>query len=261
MLLLKGRVAVVTGATGGIGFEIAAEFASRGATVVACSRRLTDAQAVAKKVGRGAHGAELDIASAASVSAFAEKMAARYGRIDVLVNNAGYPFQREIWYKKFHEVTDAEADRVMQVDLAGTFRLTRAIIPLMLRKGVAGNNGGDGGGGVIISISSTPAVAGHTEGAPYTLAKAGIIAMTKHIALEYGRDNIRAYTLALGNIATDATFRSMTEKEREAAAGENAMRRWGRPAEVAKVAAGLAGDDFSFSTGNTIVVDGGAVLL
>lgn len=261
MLLLKSRVAVVTGATGGIGFEIAAEFVSRGATVVACSRRLADAQAVAKKVGRGAHGAELDIASAASVSAFAEKMAARYGRIDVLVNNAGYPFQREIWYKKFHEVTDAEADRVMQVDLAGTFRLTRAIIPLMLRNGAAGNNGGDGGGGVIISISSTPAVAGHTEGAPYTLAKAGIIAMTKHIALEYGRDNIRAYTLALGNIATDATFRSMTEKEREVAAGENAMRRWGRPAEVAKVAAGLAGADFSFSTGNTIVVDGGAVLL
>lgn len=258
MLLLKGRVAVVTGATGGIGLEVAAEFASRGATVVACSRRLADAEAVAKRVGRGAQGAELDIASAASVSAFAEKMAAGHGHIDVLVNNAGYPFQREIWYKKFHEVTDAEADRVMQVDLAGTFRITRAVIPLMLRNG-NGSNGG--GGGVIISISSTPAVAGHTEGAPYTLAKAGIIAMTKHIALEYGRDNIRAYTLALGNIATDATFRSMTEEEREAAAGENAMRRWGRPAEVARVAAGLAGDDFSFSTGNTIVVDGGAVLL
>lgn len=263
---LKGRVAAVTGATGGIGFEVAAELASRGATVVACSRRLSDAQDVAKKIGGGARGAELDIASAASVRAFAKSLVASehggVGRIDILVNNAGYPFQRDIWYKRFHEVTDAELESVMRVDLAGTFRLTRAIIPLMLdsRNGKE-KKGRERMGGVIISISSTPALVGHTEGAPYSLAKAGIIAMTKHIALEYGRDNIRAYTLALGNIATDATFKSMTEKERQAAAGENAMRRWGRPSEVARVVASLASDDFSFSTGNTIVVDGGAVLL
>ena len=129
--------------------------------------------------------------------------------------------------------------------------MTRAVIPIMVKKKR----------GVIISISSTPAIAGHTEGAPYTLAKAGIIAMTKHVALEYGRDNVRAYTLALGNIATDATFNSMTEKERIAAAQENAMKRWGTPREVAKVAASVAGDDFSFATGNTIVIDGGAVFL
>jgi 3-oxoacyl-[acyl-carrier protein] reductase len=115
--------------------------------------------------------------------------------------------------------------------------------------------------GVIISISSTPAIAGHVEGAPYTLAKAGIIAMTKHVALEYGNRGIRAYSLALGNIATNATFDSMDEKARREAAQENAMKRWGKPREVARVAASLAGEDFSFATGNTIVIDGGAVLL
>lgn len=248
MQLLKGRVAVVSGATRGIGFEIAKELASRAATVVVCSRDLKSAQEAAKKID--AHAAQLDISSASSVKSLVRKVVKEYGRIDILVNNAGYPFDRKIWYKKFHEVRDKEADAVIDVDLKGTFRLTRSVIPAMMKKG-----------GVIISMSSTPAIAGHTEGAPYTLAKSAIIAMTKHIALEYGANNIRAYTLALGNIATDATFNSMTEKERKAAAKENAMKRWGKPSEVARVAASIAGDDFSFATGNTIVIDGGAVLL
>lgn len=85
-------------------------------------------------------------------------------------------------------MTDDEVDAVIDVDLKGTFRLTRAVLPVMVQ---------GGRGGVIINISSTPAVAGHTEGAPYTLAKAGIAAMTKHIALEYGPDNIRHTRLRL----------------------------------------------------------------
>lgn len=248
---MKGRVALVTGATRGIGFEIADELATRGATVIACSRRLASAEKAAGRISKNAHAGVVDISSPASVRDFVKKTVKDFGTIDILVNNAGYPFDRKVWYKRFHETTDEEADAVMEVDLKGTFRMNRAVIPIMVKKK----------GGVIISISSTPAIAGHTEGAPYTLAKAGIIAMTKHIALEYGRDNVRAYTLALGNIATDATFNSMTEKERISAAQENAMKRWGAPREVARVAASVAGDDFSFATGNTIVIDGGAVFL
>jgi 3-oxoacyl-[acyl-carrier protein] reductase len=134
----------------------------------------------------------------------------------------------------------------------GSVRISQTVISSMLKRD---------GGGVIISISSTPVISGYTEGAPYTVAKAGIIAMTKHIALEYGGRNIRAYALALGNIATDATFNSMTASEKKKAAMENAMKRWGSPKEVARVAASIASDDFSFATGNTIVVDGGTVLL
>lgn len=246
----KGRIAVVSGATRGIGFEIAKELAARGAMVVVCSRDLTSAQAAAKKIGENARAAQLDISSAASVRSLVNMITKEHGRIDILVNNAGYPFDRKIWYKKFHEVQDNEASAIIDVDLKGTYCLTRAVIPAMLKNG-----------GAVISISSTPAIAGHMEGSPYTLAKSAIVAMTKHIALEYGKRNIRAYTLALGNIATDATFSSMTEKERKSAAQENAMKRWGKPAEVARVAASLTDDDFSFATGNTIVIDGGAVLL
>lgn len=250
-LPLKGKVAAITGATRGIGFEMALEFARRGAAVLLCSRDIKSAGDAAKKVGKNAHPFSLDISSPASVRAFVKDAVAGHGRIDVLVNNAGYPFDKKTWYKEMHEVTDEEFDRILDVDLKGTFRLTRAVLPVMVRKK----------SGVIISISSTPAIAGHVEGAPYTLAKAGIIAMTKHVALEYGNRGIRAYSLALGNIATNATFDSMDEKARREAAQENAMKRWGKPREVARVAASLAGEDFSFATGNTIVIDGGAVLL
>jgi NAD(P)-dependent dehydrogenase (short-subunit alcohol dehydrogenase family) len=248
--LLKDKVAIVTGASKGIGFEIAKEFAARGAIVVACSRSMEDAAKSAGLIKGKVHPEQLDVTSPPGVAKFMHHVLEKYKRVDILVNNAGYPFDRKIWFKKFHEVTEDEVDRVIAVDLKGTFRLSQAAIPQMVKKG-----------GVIISISSTPAISGHTEGAPYSIAKAGIIAMTKHIALEYGSKNIRAYTLALGNISTDATFNSMTAAEKKKAAAENAMRRWGFPREVASVAASIADDSFSFATGNTIVVDGGAVLL
>jgi 3-oxoacyl-[acyl-carrier protein] reductase len=253
-LPLKGKVAAITGATRGIGLEIAKEFARRGATVLVCSRDIKSAGDAAKRVGKNAHPFSLDVSSPASVRAFVQDAVVKHGGIDILVNNAGYPFDKNTWYKELHEATDEEFDRVLEVDLKGTLRLTRAVLSVMVKKK-------NGGGGVIISISSTPALAGHVEGAPYSLAKAGIIAMTKHVALEYGDRGVRAYSLALGNIATDATYGSMDEKARRQAAQENAMKRWGRPEEVARVAASLASDDFAFATGNTIVIDGGAVLL
>jgi 3-oxoacyl-[acyl-carrier protein] reductase len=248
--LLKGKVAVVTGASKGIGYEIAREFAERGASVILCSRKISAAQKAADMIHRATLAEQLDITDAASVKKLVARINERYGRIDILVNNAGYPFERKVWYKSFHDGTDDELDRIIEVDLKGTARMSRAVIPLMTRQG-----------GVIISIASTPSISGYTEGAPYTLAKAAIIAMTKHIALEYGQRNVRAYTLALGNIASEATFDSMTPAERKKAANENAMRRWGDPREVARIAASIASDDFAFATGNTIVIDGGTVLL
>jgi 3-oxoacyl-[acyl-carrier protein] reductase len=249
--LLKGKVAIVTGASRGIGFEIAREFAARGATVVVCSRKTASAEKAASMIKGKTYPERLDVTDSAGVAKLVQHVAERHGRIDILVNNAGYPFDRKIWTKRFHEVTEDELDRVIQVDLKGTFRLCHSTLPIMFK----------GGGGVIINIASTPAISGSNEGGPYTVAKAGVIAITKHIALEYGDKNIKAYTLALGNISTDATFNSMTVTEKKKAALENSMKRWGDPSEVAKVAASVAGDDFSFATGNTIVIDGGTVLL
>lgn len=151
----------------------------------------------------------------------------KYGRIDILINNAGYPFNSNIWYRRFHEVTDQELQEIIRVDLEGSVRLSRAVIFSILKKeGTKKNNdAGNGNGGVIINIASTPAIAGYTKGAPYTIAKAANIALTKCIALEYGSNNIRSYTMALGNIATLATYNSMTEIDRNKAAEEPSMKR------------------------------------
>jgi 3-oxoacyl-[acyl-carrier protein] reductase len=258
-LLLKNKIAVVTGSTRGIGFAIAKEFAeNNGATTVVCSRNNEQAKRAIRQISSDkVFAAEIDVASDPSVKEFMQQILSKFGRIDILVNNAGYPFDKNIWYKRFHEGTDEELQKIMGVDVQGSVRLSRAVISSMIQKNTNKNSSG---GGVIINISSTPAIAGHTEGAPYTIAKAANIALTKCIAKEYGINGIRSYTMALGNIATMATYDSMTEVARNKAAEEPPMKRWGRPEEVAKIAASIASDSFSFATGNTIVIDGGTVL-
>jgi NAD(P)-dependent dehydrogenase (short-subunit alcohol dehydrogenase family) len=250
---LKGKIAVVTGSTKGIGFAISKEFAeNNGVTVIVCSRSIQKAEKAAQQINGKAFAAEIDITSNSSVKRFLQKVLSNYRRIDILINNAGYPFNSNIWSKKFHKVTDEELDKIIEVDLKGSVRLSKAVINHMLKNEIKG---------VIINISSTPAIVGHIQGAPYTLAKASLIALTKHIAMEYGSNNIRAYTLALGNIATEATFNSMSQEDRKMASEEASMKRWGKPEEVAKAAACIASCNFSFATGNTIVIDGGTVLL
>jgi 3-oxoacyl-[acyl-carrier protein] reductase len=258
-MLLKDKVAVVTGSTRGIGFAIAKEFAeNNGATTIVCSRIKEQAERAIKQISSGkVFAAEIDVASDISVKKFMQQTLSNFGRIDILVNNAGYPFDNNIWYKRFHEVTDEELQKILEIDLKGSVRLSRAVISSMLEKDTDENGGGRG---VIINISSTPAIAGYTKGAPYTIAKAGNMGLTKCIAMEYGSNKIRSYTMALGNIATLATYNSMTEEDRNKAAQENSMKRWGKPEEVAKIAACIASDSFSFATGNTIVIDGGTVL-
>ena len=255
--LLKDKVAVVTGSTTGIGFAIAREFAeNNGATTIVCSRIKAKAEEAITQIGGKVFAAQIDVADGYSVRKFMQQVLLSHGRIDILVNNAGYPFDSNIWYKRFHQVTDEELHKIIEVDLEGSVRLSRAVISSMLQKSADKKSNG----GVIINISSTPAIAGHIQGAPYTIVKAANIALTKCIAMEYGSNNIRSYSMALGNIATLATYYSMTEIDRNKAAEEPSMKRWGKPEEVAKVAACIASDNFSFATGNTIVIDGGTVL-
>jgi 3-oxoacyl-[acyl-carrier protein] reductase len=254
LLSLKGKVAVVTGSTRGIDFAISKEFAENNdATVIVCSRSKQSAVKSVEEIKGKTFAAEIDVTNSSSIKRFLQQIISDHERIDILINNAGYPFDRKIWYKKFHEVTDDEVDRIIEVDLKGSVRLSMAVLHSMLQ-----NNPEEW---VIINISSTPAIAGHIEGASYTIAKAANIALTKCIVLEYGGKNIRAYTLALDNIATLAKYYSMNENDRNKAAGEPSMRRGGKPEEVAKIAASIASDNFSFATGNTIVIDGGTVLL
>ena len=254
LLSLKGKVAVVTGSTIGIDFAISKEFAENNdATVIVCSRSKQSAVKSAEEIKGKTFAAEIDVTNSSSIKRFLQQIVSDHERIDILINNAGYPFDRKIWYKKFHEITDDEVYRIIEVDLKGSVHLSMAVLHSMLQNNLEE--------WVIINISSTPAIAGHIEGASYTIAKAANIALTKCILLEYGGKNIRAYTLALDNIATLAKYYSMNENDRNKAAEEPSMRRWGRPEEVAKVAVCIASDNFSFATGNTIVIDGGTVLL
>jgi len=248
------KVAVVTGSTIGIDFAISKEFAENNdATVIVCSRSKQSAVKSAEEIKGKTFAAEIDVTNRSSIKRFLQQIVSDHERIDILINNAGYPFDRKIWYKKFHEITDDEVYRIIEVDLKGSVHLSMAVLHSMLQNNLEE--------WVIINISSTPAIAGHIEGASYTIAKAANIALTKCILLEYGGKNIRAYTLALDNIATLAKYYSMNENDRNKAAEEPSMRRWGRPEEVAKVAVCIASDNFSFATGNTIVIDGGTVLL
>jgi 3-oxoacyl-[acyl-carrier protein] reductase len=217
-LSLEGKIAIVTGSSKGIGFAIAKEFAeNKGATVIVCSRYFEHARRASAQIKGRALPFRLDVTDKSSINEFMRQIKLNHKRVDILLNNSGYPFDRNIWYKSFHEVTDEELDRIIEVDLKGSIRLARAVIPSMLeaenlahrdagKKELCQNEGPQNRGGVIINISSIPAIAGHSYGSPYTIAKSGNIALTKCIAREYGSRNIRAYTLALGNISTKATY-------------------------------------------------------
>ena len=213
------KVAVVTGSTRVIDFAISKEFAeNNNAIVIVCSRSKQSAVKSAEEIKGKTFAAEIDVTNRSSIKRFLQQIVSDHERIDILINNAGYSFDRKIWYKKFHEVTDDGVDRIIEVDLKGSMRLSMAVLHSMLQ-----NNPEEG---AIINISSTPAIAGHIEGASYTIAKAANIALTKCIVLEYSDKNIRAYTLALDNIATLAKYYSMNENDRNKAAEEPSMRRW-----------------------------------
>ena len=263
---LLDKVALVTGSSKGIGFEIAKLFSEKGAVVVVCSRNLDQSNTAAEKLKGITFALEVDVADESSVKKFIKEVMNRFQKIDILVNNSGYPYDDIIWNKKIHEGSDDELEKIINVDLFGSIRLCRAVLPIMIINSsnvIQSSNilGGRDDGGVIINISSAIAISGRVGGFPYSIAKSGNRTLTKCIAKEYSIFGMRAYTLALGNIATPATLDSMTEQIIIKAALESPMKRWGKPSEVAKVAASLAEHNFAYATGNTIVIDGGTILI
>ncbi len=256
---LEDKVILISGSSRGIGYEMAKYFAEIcGSIVIVCSRHIENAKKVSKIIKGKTYPIELDVTNTNNIDYCIGDIIKKFGKIDILINNAGYRFDKELWYKKFHEIEIDHFMEIINVDLIGSIRLSKAVLSQMIKKDKVINNKS---GRVIINISSTPALSGHIEGSPYTIAKSGVIGLTKHIAREYGIYNIRAYTLALGNISTDATYYSMDEKNRSRAKEETSLKRWGSPDEVAKIASHIASDDFSYSTGNTIVIDGGTIMI
>lgn len=146
---LTGKIAVITGSSKGIGFAMAKEFAENNdAIVIVCSRKEEQAARALAQIKGKAFAAELDVIDGLSIKKFMQKILSDHKRIDILVNNSGYPFDKDIWYKKFHEGTDEELDRIMEVDLKGSVRLSRAVIPVMLQNNniITGNENENRGG-------------------------------------------------------------------------------------------------------------------
>ena len=254
-LSLQDKIVLISGSSRGIGYNMAKYFAENcGSTVIICSRHIENAIKVSKNIKGKTYALELDVTNMDNIYIGIEEIINKFDKIDILINNAGYRFDKELWYKKFHQIEINRFMEIINVDLMGSIRLSKLVLTRMIK-----NN--NKSGGVIINISSTPAINGHIEGSPYTIAKSGIIGLTKHIAREYGIYNIRAYTLALGNIATEATYDSMDQLHRSLAEEDTSLKRWGKPEEVAKITAHLASDDFSYSTGNTIIIDGGTIMV
>jgi 3-oxoacyl-[acyl-carrier protein] reductase len=170
-----------------------------------------------------------------------------FGKVDVLLNLAGYPARGE-WNKSFMELTPEDFYKPLNVDLFGSFLCAHAVAPHFLEQK----------SGVIVNVSSTPALSGHNKGFAFTVAKAGIIGLTKALAFELA-PYVRVNTVALGNIETEW----VSELSREELARErsgNLIKRFGTPDEIAKSLVFLCSEDSSFLNGQTIVLDGGSTL-
>ena len=254
MKLLNERVAVITGSTKGNGRAIANIFSQQGANVVVTGRDQGEAQNVvdefSKEYGTDALGLKVDVTSVAEVEEMVDKILHKYGRIDVLVNNAGYPIKDDLWDVSFDQISDEVLERVLDVDTVGTYRCCREVLPLMVERRR----------GVIINISSTPAISGYIKGAPYTVAKAANLGITKHLAAEFGKYGIRCNAIAPGTIATQRNWERLTTEQRVDIVSSIPLGRAGKPEEIAGVALMLASDYCSFVSGQTIVVDGGETI-
>jgi NAD(P)-dependent dehydrogenase (short-subunit alcohol dehydrogenase family) len=240
---LEGQVAVVTGGGSGIGAATARRFAADGARVAVLDRDAEGAEAVAQEVGGKAH--TVDVRDGDAVSEVVAQIMAGVGRIDVLVNNAGVGDLRPL-----HTVDDKLWHRLLDVNLTGTFNATRAVVPHMLAAG----------GGAIVNNASLSGLMPTRNEAAYSAAKAAVIALTKSGALEYG-PAVRVNCVAPGHIRTPLT--AVWDQNPDAftpIADALPLGRIGEAAEVAEVILFLASSRSSYVTGQTIVVDGGAML-
>lgn len=245
------RAAVVTGSTRGIGREIARELAAAGMNVVVNSsseKSLPAAEALAAEIA-GQFGVEA-VAVAANVADEAEANALiaaatdAFGRVDVLVNNAG--ITRDGLAAR---MSDEDFDAVIDINLKGTFHCCRAAAKVMMKQRW----------GRIINMSSVVGVYGNAGQVNYAASKAGVIGMTKSLAKELARRNITANAVAPGFIATDMTD-ALSEAQKEAIVGRIGSGRLGEPADIAHLVRFLASDEASYITGQVICVDGGMSL-
>jgi NAD(P)-dependent dehydrogenase (short-subunit alcohol dehydrogenase family) len=244
--LLDGKVAIVTGASRGIGAASALAFADAGARVVLAARTAERLSAVAEQInarGGKALAVPTDVTDPASMEHLVEMTVATFGRLDAAFNNAGAnQFPRAL-----AEIPLEDFDIGLRVNLYGVFLAMHFEIPAMLA----------GGGGAIVNMGSTAGLQGAPGMAAYAAAKHGVVGLTKTAALDYGRRNIRVNALAPGPIENELMAAHMTDERRQLIGARIPMGRLGTTDEVARTAVWLCTDQASFITGAVLSVDGG----
>ncbi len=247
MLGLEGKKVIVTGGSRGIGRATVERFAAEGATVLLTGRNRQAAEeaahALARKTGGSIYAFAADVSSKEDNLATVRFALEKMGGIDVLVNNAG------IYYTEpFEEITEERWDEVMAVDLKGTFLMCQAVSPHFKEKK----------SGAIVNMSSTNGIAAELDYAHYNAAKAGIVLLTKSLALELAPYHVRVNCVCPGYIQTESTDEmDSPEFIAEYARNKIPLGRVGQPGEVASVIAFLASEDASFVTGESVLIDGG----
>jgi 2-dehydro-3-deoxy-D-gluconate 5-dehydrogenase len=247
MFDLKGRVAVVTGGNGGIGLGMAKGLAQAGARVAIAARNAEKSQAAVETLAQlGAEAAvvTVDVADEASVEAAIRSVVDRFGRLDVLVNNAGINIR-----KQPQLYTLAEWRSVIDTNLTSAFLCSRAVYPLMKAAG----------GGKIINIGSMMSIFGASFAAAYSASKGGIVQLTKALAAAWARDNIQVNAVLPGWIDTDLTRNARREVQglHDSVLRRTPAGRWGEMDDMAGIAVFLAASASDFVTGTAIPVDGG----
>jgi 2-hydroxycyclohexanecarboxyl-CoA dehydrogenase len=242
---LDGKITIVTGAGQGIGRGIAVKLAAEGATVVVTDVDGATAEETARAVGGVA--IRTDVTERESVEAMVAQAHRRFGRIDVLVNNAGW--DRSV---PFVDSDPADWDRIIAINLYGVLHTCRAVLPMMAERSA----------GSVVNIASDAGRVGSSGEAVYSAAKGGVIAFTKTIAREMARHRVTANAVCPGPTDT-ALFAAMggdNPRLREALTRAIPLRRLARPADVANVVAFLASDEAAYVTGQTISVSGGLTM-
>ena len=243
---LENKIALVTGAARGIGQAIALQLAADGADLALCDVKtewLDDTAAKVKALGRRAEAYAMNVADGAAVGEAVAKVAADFGRIDVLVNNAG--ITRDTLLIRMSE---EDWDAVLDINLKGAFLVTKAVVKYMMKQR----------SGAIVNIASVVGIMGNAGQANYTASKAGLIALTKTTAKELGSRNVRVNAVAPGFIRTAMTDK-LSEQAKEAMLRNVPLGRPGEPEDVAKAVAFLAGDNAAYVNGQTLAVCGGMV--
>ncbi|QWF15361.1 3-oxoacyl-ACP reductase FabG [Lysobacter capsici] len=239
---LSGEIALVTGASRGIGAAIADELAAQGATVVGTATSEAGAKAIGERLAaHGGHGRVVDVADAASIEALIDGVGKDIGAISILVNNAGITRDNLLMRMK-----DEDWQAILDTNLSSVYRTSKAVMRAMMKARK----------GRIINIASVVGVTGNAGQANYAAAKAGVIAFSKSMAREIGSRGVTVNVVAPGFIDTDMT-RDLPEDAKKAMFEQIALGRFGEPADIARAVAFLASPGAAYITGETLHVNGG----